>query len=135
MVGPFQDEHDVVTAALVLSPDIVIMNVDMPRLNGIKVVRRLRTLMPNCRVIFKSLHANPEIMAAAYAAGVLVYLINGISPSLRDAIRTIINHSEKVVKGKTVFSQDGLIHPLGEPAYRERRKDRLLTTQISSACD
>lgn len=135
IVGPFQDEHDVVTAALVLSPDIVIMNVDMPRLNGIKAVRRLRTLVPKCRVIVKSVYAEPENMAAAYAAGVSVYLKSGISPSLRDAIRTVIDYSERVVEQKTVFCQEGVIHPLGEPLYRERRENRLLTAQTSSACD
>ncbi|MBX3320758.1 MAG: response regulator [Nitrospira sp.] len=135
MAGPFQDEHDVVTAALVLCPDIVVMNIDMPRLNGIKAVRRLRMLVPYCRVVVKSLSAEPEHMAAAYAAGVSVYLINGISPSLRDAIRTVIDHSERVVEEKTVYSQEGLIHPLGEPAYRERLKDRLPAAQTSSTCD
>lgn len=106
VVGPLQGEHDLVTTAIVLSPDIVVMNIDMPKLNGIKTVRRLRTFVPNCCVILKSSYAEPENMAAAYAAGASVYLINGISPPLKEAIRAVIDHPEWVGEREAVLSHE-----------------------------
>jgi DNA-binding NarL/FixJ family response regulator len=92
VVGTVRDRQDLVTAAIVLKPDIVIMNIDMPRLNGIEAIRQVRNIAPNCRVILKSSQGDPETIAAAYRAGAAVYLVKGVSPS---AIRMVIDHPEE----------------------------------------
>jgi DNA-binding NarL/FixJ family response regulator len=89
VVGAVRDQQDLVTAAMVLKPDIILVNIDMPKLNGIQAIRQIRKVAPNCRVILKSSQGDPETMAAAYSAGASGYLVNGAPPS---AIRMVIDH-------------------------------------------
>jgi len=102
VVGAVRDRQDLVTAAIVLKPDIVIIDIDMPRLNGIESIRQLRKIAPDCRVILKSSHAKPESMAEAYTAGVSAYLVKEPSLSLTLAIRAIIDQPRWTGEWKTV---------------------------------
>lgn len=92
VVGKVEDGQALVAAALALRPDVVLADVDMPILNGIDATRELHKSLPDCRVIFHSGHGEPEIMAAAFAAGASGYLIKGSSQSLISSIRTVVRH-------------------------------------------
>lgn len=91
VVGAVQDERMLLTAATVLKPDIVVVDIDLPKLNGMEVIRQIRRIAPNCRVILTSTHAEPEHMAEAYSAGVSAYLVKESSLSWTLAIRAIID--------------------------------------------
>jgi DNA-binding NarL/FixJ family response regulator len=89
VVGAVRDRKDLVTAAIVLKPDIILINMDIPKLNGLQTICEIRKVTPHCRVIIKSSQEDPDTMAAAYGAGASGYLVNGASPS---AIRMVIDH-------------------------------------------
>lgn len=89
VVGAVRDRQDLVAAALVLKPDIVLINMDMPKLNEIQIIYQIRNVAPHCRVIIKCSHGDPETMTAAYVAGASGYLESGVPPS---AIRMMIDH-------------------------------------------
>ncbi len=108
VVGAVRDEQDLLAAAKALKPDIVIIDIDLPRLNGIESIRQLGKTAPNCRVILKSSHAKPESMAEAYTAGVWVYLVKEPSLSLALAIRAIIDQPRWTGEWKTVSSVENL---------------------------
>ncbi|MFO0698174.1 MAG: response regulator [Nitrospira sp.] len=96
VVAAVRDSHDLTTAVRVMKPDIVVMNIDMPKLNGLESVRQIHKIVPDCRVILKSSRGEPESMAAAYAAGASAYVVKGGSSSLEAAIRVVIDHLETV---------------------------------------
>lgn len=103
VVGTAEDGQSLVAAAQALRPDIVLTDIDLPVLDGIAATRELHEMLPDCRVIFHSSHSEPEIMAAAFAAGASGYLIKGSSQSLLSAIRTILRHlwdEETLVMGR-----------------------------------
>jgi DNA-binding NarL/FixJ family response regulator len=106
VVGAVRDGQDLVNAARVLRPDLVVMDIDMPRLNGVGAVRQLRKILPNCRVIIKSSHGEFGSMVAAYAAGASAYLVIGGSSSLRAAIQAVIDHPGRPREWDTVLSND-----------------------------
>ena len=91
VVGAVQDKRMLLTAAAVLKPNIVVVDIDLPKLNGMEVIRQLRTIVPTCRVVLTSAHAEPERMAEAYSAGVSAYLVKEPFLSWMLAIRTIID--------------------------------------------
>lgn len=58
-----------------LQPDIVIMDIGLPDLDGIETARRIFEAAPGCRVIMLSMHNEPEIVCAALEAGAHGYLL------------------------------------------------------------
>lgn len=118
VVGTVEDGQSLIAAAQALRPDLVLTDIDMPILNGIEATRELRTLLPDCRVVVFSAHDEPDVMAAAFAAGASGYLIKGSSQSLLSSIRTIVQH---VCNQGDNFLPDG---PASAPPRSERRVQR-----------
>ena len=90
VVGAVQDESDLIAATMASSPDILVIDIDLPRLNGMEAIRHVRKIVPHCYVILVTCCADPESMAAAYDIGVSVYLIKGSSPDLIQAIHALV---------------------------------------------
>jgi DNA-binding NarL/FixJ family response regulator len=79
-------------------PDLVLMDLAMPRLNGLEATVRARKEFPNTKVIILSMHENEEYVLQALRAGASGYLIkNAAVGELEQAIRAVI-------KGKTFLS-------------------------------
>lgn len=92
VVGTAEDGQALIAAAQALRPDLVLTDIEMPRMDGIEAVQELRKTLPDCRVIFHTSHDEPEVMAAAFSAGAAGYLIKGSLPSLISGIRTVVRH-------------------------------------------
>jgi len=105
VVGTAEDGQSLIAAAQALRPDVILTDVDMPALNGIEAARELHQALPRCRIIFHSAHNEPEVMAAAFAAGASGYLIKGSSQSLLSSIRTVVRHvsmnEQELVQSRT----------------------------------
>jgi YesN/AraC family two-component response regulator len=90
VVGTAEDGHSLIAAAQALRPDLILTDINMPALNGLDAVRELRTLLPECRVIFHTSRSEPEVMAAAFLAGAAGYVIKGSAQSLGSSLLTVI---------------------------------------------
>ncbi|MFO0698342.1 MAG: response regulator transcription factor [Nitrospira sp.] len=106
VVAAVHDRQDLMTAAKVMKPDIVVMDLDMPRFDGIRVIPRIHNIVPDCRVILKSSHADPESMVAAYDAGASAYLVKCGSPSLMMTLRAVIDYPKATRQWDTVLSNE-----------------------------
>jgi DNA-binding NarL/FixJ family response regulator len=72
------------------SPDIVLMDVGMPEMNGLEATRRVTASFPSVSVLILSMHANPEYVIQALRAGAKGYLIKGASvEELQMAVRAL----------------------------------------------
>jgi PAS domain S-box-containing protein len=88
VVGEAADGLAAVTMAQALKPDVVIMDVSMPRMNGIAATRQIVQEQPQIRVIGLSLHGEEEMVRALIEAGAVGYLTKGgPSKGLIGAIR------------------------------------------------
>lgn len=90
VIGTAQNGHALIAAAQVLRPDLILTEIDLPLLNGLDTAQELRTALPKCRIIFHTSRSEPEMMAAAFAAGAAGYLIKGEAHSLRESILAAI---------------------------------------------
>ncbi|MEX1017543.1 MAG: PAS domain S-box protein [Phycisphaeraceae bacterium] len=77
VVGEAADGNEAVQRAQQLYPDVVIMDVTMPGLNGIDATRQLTAALPDVRVIGLSVHEQADMAAAMYQAGAEGYLSKG----------------------------------------------------------
>src|SRR5215471_10018395 len=71
-------------------PDIVVLDLEMPLLNGIEVTRKLRKLGPTPAVVICSVESDPEIIEAAQQAGALGYVFKArMAQDLVTAVKSV----------------------------------------------
>ena len=75
VIGAVSDGQSLIEAIEKLSPDVVVIDITMPRMTGLQAARRLRDLGLNTKVVFLTLQENPEFLNAAMAAGALGYVL------------------------------------------------------------
>lgn len=80
VVGQAGDGQEAVERALDLKPDLIVMDVSMPRLNGIQATHRIKQILPTVLVIGLSMHTDADMAAAMRAAGACHYLTKTAAP-------------------------------------------------------
>ncbi len=86
--GEAADGREAVILASELRPDVVIMDICLPRLNGLEATRQIMRLLPTTRVLILSAHGDSAYVARAAEAGAVSYLLKTESMNtLCEAIR------------------------------------------------
>ena len=90
IVGEAGDGEMALRLACTLDPDVVVMDIEMPRLDGIRATAALRTLAPRSAVVILSLRDHAAVKSHAMAAGALAFVgKHDADASLLDAIRQV----------------------------------------------
>ena len=79
VIGEAEDGEQGVELARTLQPDVVVMDVSMPGVNGIAATHRISVERPNVRIVALSLHESEQMASALRDAGAAVYLTKGES--------------------------------------------------------
>jgi DNA-binding NarL/FixJ family response regulator len=91
VVGAVEDGRSLLEAAVQLKPDIILLDISMPLLNGVEAARRLRDTVPGVKVIFVTKHADATYVAEAFRAGASGYVLKRCaSLELLHAIRQVL---------------------------------------------
>jgi DNA-binding NarL/FixJ family response regulator len=91
VVGTVEDGRALIEEAQKLQPDIILLDISMPLLNGLDAARQLRKLVPESKLIFLTMHATPTYAMEAFKAGASGYLIKRSAASeLKQAIQAVI---------------------------------------------
>ncbi|MEA2709338.1 MAG: hypothetical protein QOF78_1939 [Phycisphaerales bacterium] len=91
VVGEARDGRSAVQMAKELGPDVVIMDVGMPHLNGIEATRQIMSREPDAKVVALSMHSDRRFMGEMLKAGAKGYLLkDGAFEELATAIRSVI---------------------------------------------
>lgn len=90
VVASVADGPTALTEAPVVAPDVVLLDVLMPGMDGIETCRRMREELPETRVVMLTSHTDQEAVFAAIMAGASGYLLkNTSSRAIVDAIRSV----------------------------------------------
>ncbi|TAL06074.1 MAG: response regulator transcription factor [Verrucomicrobia bacterium] len=100
IVGESGDGRDAVRKIRELQPDLVLMDINMPQMNGLAVTELLRREMPQVKVLILSMHSNTEYVLRIIQAGAKGYVLK--DASTEELVRAI----ETVDRGEAYFSSD-----------------------------
>jgi NarL family two-component system response regulator LiaR len=90
VIGEAKDGAEAVTQALALQPDVILMDLMMPRMNGVEATREITASQPGARILILTSFAADEQVFPAIKAGALGYLLKDSSPQeLVQAIRQV----------------------------------------------
>jgi DNA-binding NarL/FixJ family response regulator len=94
VVGSVEDGRALLKAAQELKPDVVVLDIGMPLLNGLDAARELKKRTPYIKLIFLTMETDSYIAAEAFRAGAAAYLLKTSGPSelmqaIQDAIRGV----------------------------------------------
>jgi DNA-binding NarL/FixJ family response regulator len=88
VIGQASNGQEAIDLALKLRPDVILMDMQMPLLNGISATRRLKQSLPGCRVIVLTTFDDKETIFDALRAGAVGYLLKDVgSAQLAESIR------------------------------------------------
>ena len=90
VVGTFADGHTLVKSSLELKPNVIVLDIGMPTMNGLNAGQRLKELMPSVKLIYLTMSHDPDLAAEAFRLGASGYLIKSSAASeLVHAIREV----------------------------------------------
>jgi two-component system, NarL family, response regulator NreC len=87
VVGEASDGLEAIEKAATLAPDVVLLDIGMPRLNGIETGKRIRQSSPKSSIIFLTQENDSDVRAAALATGAVAYVLKSRAS---DELRTMI---------------------------------------------
>jgi DNA-binding NarL/FixJ family response regulator len=90
VVGEAEDGHTAVRLIGELAPDVVLLDIGMPLLNGLDAARQIKRDYPKTRVLILTMHENEEYVRQVLASGALGYILKDAAASdLLEAIRAV----------------------------------------------
>ncbi len=75
VIAAVNDGPSAVEAAASLNPDVILLDIQMPKLNGIEVARQIRARRPDAKIIMLTTYDQPELIAGAFDAGAMGYIM------------------------------------------------------------
>jgi DNA-binding NarL/FixJ family response regulator len=98
LCGEADNGSDAIRLSDTLKPEVIIMDISMPGLNGIEATRTIHKNHPETKVILLTLHENDELVRSAFRAGASGYLLKG------DAERELVTALKEVVNDGSYVS-------------------------------
>lgn len=90
VIGEASDGLQAIEQAKELQPDLILLDLSLPKLNGIEAARRIRKLCPDSKIIFLSQDPSPDIVRGALRLGAAGYLLKSDATELPLAVDTIL---------------------------------------------
>jgi DNA-binding NarL/FixJ family response regulator len=92
VVGKVRDGQALFDAAILLKPDLILTDISMPVLNGIDAVDELHRSGCNSKIIFVTIHSDPDFVRSCLAVGAAGYVIKPrLAVDLQAAIREVLS--------------------------------------------
>jgi two-component system, NarL family, response regulator DegU len=125
VVGEAPDGAEAVRLAEELHPDVILMDVTMPVLDGVEATRQVRDRVPSTQVVILTMHADREVLVDAIRAGAAGYLVKDCSTE------EVVDTVRKAAAGETALSAELAASMLGEVRDLVRGEDGSAESIIS----
>lgn len=98
VIGAVSDGRALTAAVAKLNPDVVVVDIGMPLLNGLEAARRTREQSPNVKLVFLTMQDDPNLAAAAMELGSVAFVLKHSAGS------ELLNAIEQVLHGKSYLT-------------------------------
>ena len=115
VVGEASDGQEAVEKSGELQPDLILLDIGLPKINGIEAARRIRQQLPSVRILVCSENRSPDVAEEALRAGAGGYLVKS------DAGRDLLSAVTSMIRGKRFVSS-----ALADHAFAETSDSRLV---------
>lgn len=127
VVGEASDGQEAITQAAILRPDVILMDLVMPNVDGIEAIRQIKARQPDSRILVLTSFAADDKVFPAIKAGALGYLLKESRPTdLIEAIRQV--HRGESSLHPTIARK--VLHELTRPAERPPTPDPLTEREM-----
>jgi len=98
IIGVATDGLDAIRKAERLRPDLILLDISLPKLNGLEAARQIRKVSPSSKILFLSVESDPDVVRDALSAGGLGYVLK------TEAARDLLSGIESVLLGRRFVS-------------------------------
>jgi DNA-binding NarL/FixJ family response regulator len=109
VVGTVPDGRALVAAADRLKPDVIVLDISMPQLNGLEAARQIKQRLRDVKLVFLTMNEDPDLAAEAFRCGASAYLLK------RSAASELATSIREVMKGRSYITPliaEGLVESL-----------------------
>jgi DNA-binding NarL/FixJ family response regulator len=125
LVGEASNGREAVQMALDLKPDVMVIDIAMPELNGIDATNKITSELPNTKIIALSMHSEQQFIVGMLKAGASGYLLKDCAfEELIDSIHTVMNNRKYISPQISSVLIDQLINPSQELHVSDILTDR-----------
>jgi len=136
VIGEAANGSEAVAKAVELRPDVALLDVDMPELNGMEVTRRIREALPQTEVLALSVHDSEHVARQMIACGARGYLVKSDAGSeLIAALEAVVRHKPFVsprISPAHGFASTATAPAIADLTARERETAQLLAEGLSN---
>jgi DNA-binding NarL/FixJ family response regulator len=115
LCGEAENGQDAVKLAENVRPEIIIMDVSMPGLNGLEATRIIHNLLPETKILLLTLHSSSELVRSAFRAGARGYVLK--SDAEQELVRAL-----NVLVGEGTYVSPGIDQHLAQKAILEESR-------------
>jgi CheY-like chemotaxis protein len=127
VIGQASDGLEAVQKADALQPDLIVLDLGLPTLNGIEAARQIRKLVPKAKIIFLTQESSDDVMREAFSLGALGYVVKDHAGS------ELLAAVDAVCQGRQFVGSAVVVSPVGRGApisYRIDASKRLIHTKF-----
>jgi DNA-binding NarL/FixJ family response regulator len=114
VIAQAEDGIDAIEKAKHYKPDVVLLDITMPRMNGIETTKKLKLLMPKIKIVSLSMHSEKQYVKGVLEAGADGYLLkNCTNRQLTEAIQSVYDGKKYLSEDVTGMVISGYLDPSG----------------------
>lgn len=133
VVGEAANGREAVEKAIELKPDVAVIDIGMPELDGIEVARQITEAAPDTKVLVLTMHESDQMVRRALEAGARGYLLKSdLTDCLANAVRAVSEGKRFLTPKVSEIVLDGFLKPKSEHRSEERLGARITPRELEN---